>query len=427
MTDVLRRTGFLFIAVLFTLLLVLPATRSFAQQVPANNGTLKTHELGTPEKTINHDPKVCIFNFEGFQFDAQQSGYVVLNGQGQTSANYGPYDIFGPTDADGYASTSYFNDGEGPQIANGLYKATLYGKQIGGGINLEDEKAKSKNFTVNCDTVSDDEYYLEFTKKWKGDKVDLTDVEVVFTADDFTWTLGDKPAPVTPGETTLTNLKESVTGLPENCTYTSNLPSELTAPADTKKYGKDNTYTEKVTNTVECRKVKNTYYIQFDKVWAGDAIPTANLKVEFTGNIGEDDFYWAVGDEPAEVKPGKTEITNLEEKVTGMPANCTYTTDLQESVTAPKKNSGSYNDENVATVTVTNTVKCQGVLDDSTTTTTTTPSTPAPQVLATSTTTPASLPATGSSDVIAAAAFSLVAGLMAVTSLVAKKLFVKLS
>ena len=84
--------------------------------------------------------------------------------------------------------------------------------------------------------------------------------------------------------------------------------------------------------------------------------------------------------------------------------------------TAPKP-AGSW------TYTFTAPTNCGSVLGEETTT----PSTPAPQVLATSTTTPASLPATGSSDVIAAAAFSLVAGLMAITSLVAKKLFVKLS
>ena len=109
-----------------------------------NNGTLKVHEFGTPSGTESNDPKVCNFNFEGFGFDVGQTGYIVIEGQGQTS---GTFDLieFGPTNDDGYAETAY------QTLPDGHYKATLYGKDTGQtGVDLTDEKAKSKVFKVDC-------------------------------------------------------------------------------------------------------------------------------------------------------------------------------------------------------------------------------------------------------------------------------------
>lgn len=107
-----------------------------------NNGTLKIHEQGTPSGTEDNDPKVCVFNVEGFGFDAEQSGYLyfdVQGGDGPTGTPAGPFD-FGPTNANGYYATQYFN------LDPGHYKATLYGKP-----GREDEKAKSKVFKVECE------------------------------------------------------------------------------------------------------------------------------------------------------------------------------------------------------------------------------------------------------------------------------------
>lgn len=114
-------------------------------QVPANNGTLKIHEEGTPSGTESNDPKVCTFNVEGFGFDAAQTGYLqfdVQGGDGPTGVPAGPFD-FGPTDETGYYASQYFN------LHAGHYMATLYGKQLPGG-ELQDEKAKSKVFKVEC-------------------------------------------------------------------------------------------------------------------------------------------------------------------------------------------------------------------------------------------------------------------------------------
>lgn len=81
--------------------------------------------------------------------------YIVLDSQGGQTVTgpYGPYD-FGPADNTGYAATEYFNDGSGPVIADGMYKATLYGKSNADGT-YSDEKAKSKVFTVDCSSVDE--------------------------------------------------------------------------------------------------------------------------------------------------------------------------------------------------------------------------------------------------------------------------------
>lgn len=119
--------------------------------VPANNGTLKIHEQGTPSGTEDNDPKVCVFNVEGFGFDEGQDGFIMFDTQGgdePTGTDAGPYS-FGPTDGDGYYATQYFN------LDPGHYKATLYGKDEGGDQpNLDDEKAKSKVFKVECEEAT---------------------------------------------------------------------------------------------------------------------------------------------------------------------------------------------------------------------------------------------------------------------------------
>ncbi len=112
---------------------------------PGNNATLKIHEQGTPSGTEDNDPKVCVFNVEGFGFDAGQTGYLrfsVQGGDGPHGTPAGPYS-FGPTDDTGYYATQYFN------LDPGHYKATLYGKQLPNGT-LIDVKAKSKVFKVTC-------------------------------------------------------------------------------------------------------------------------------------------------------------------------------------------------------------------------------------------------------------------------------------
>ncbi len=113
---------------------------------PGNNGTLKIHEADDPSGTESNNPKVCSFNVEGFNFDEGQTGFLVFETQGNDSpagTPAGPFD-FGPADVSGFYATEYFD------LDDGHYKATVYGKDTGGAINLDDEKAKSKVFKVEC-------------------------------------------------------------------------------------------------------------------------------------------------------------------------------------------------------------------------------------------------------------------------------------
>jgi hypothetical protein len=71
-------------------------------------------------------------------------------------------------------------------------------------------------------------YTFKFVKAWKGDSVNLDNVKVTFKVGNLTWVLGqDGPVEVVPG-TTLQPITEEVTGLPNNCTYKSDVPSSYT-------------------------------------------------------------------------------------------------------------------------------------------------------------------------------------------------------
>ncbi|TAH33835.1 hypothetical protein EYC58_00120 [Candidatus Saccharibacteria bacterium] len=133
-----------------------PLSTAFATPPTGNNGTLKVHEIGTPSGTENNDPKVCAFNFDGFGFDNNQSGYILIKTQGGSQPvgqDAGPFS-FGPTNGNGYAVSQNFNTVGGTPIVNGTYKATLYGKDTGGNIDLRNDKAKSKVFKVDCAPVA---------------------------------------------------------------------------------------------------------------------------------------------------------------------------------------------------------------------------------------------------------------------------------
>lgn len=144
--SILLTTGALIVAQV-----IMPVHAAFATSESGNNGTLKVHERGTASDTESNDPKVCIFNFEGFMFDKDQSGIIVVAPQGGDSDTTDTVSLpFGPANADGYAQTSYINDGiSGLQLDNGHYKTTLLGKDSQGSYTV-DLKAKSKVFKVEC-------------------------------------------------------------------------------------------------------------------------------------------------------------------------------------------------------------------------------------------------------------------------------------
>ncbi len=118
-----------------------------------NNGTLKVHEKDTSTGTESNDPKVCVFNLEGFNFDPGQDlvlAFQVQGGDEPTGQVPTPNAFNVQADNEGYFASSYFNDGAGsPTILAGHYKVVAYGKDTGTG-QFTDEKAKSKVFKVSC-------------------------------------------------------------------------------------------------------------------------------------------------------------------------------------------------------------------------------------------------------------------------------------
>lgn len=115
-------------------------------QVPGNNGTIKVHEKDTPSATESNDPKVCVFNFEGFGFDKGQTGVVVITTQGGGDDKSEVKQVNLPTaNENGYTESTYVT------VADGHYKTTVYGKDVHGNIDYDMElKAKSKVIKVEC-------------------------------------------------------------------------------------------------------------------------------------------------------------------------------------------------------------------------------------------------------------------------------------
>ena len=119
-------------------------------QAKSNNGTLQVHEKGSPDMTPSNQPHVCVFNFEAFGLDANQTGNVTIESQSPTAV-ITPVVITLTTDANGNgATTPYVNDTNSQYtLADGHYKATLdnkFGTDNG-------DKAKSKVFWVRCDST----------------------------------------------------------------------------------------------------------------------------------------------------------------------------------------------------------------------------------------------------------------------------------
>lgn len=128
-----------------------------AQSVAAdsgNNGTLQVHEQGSADYKKGNEPSVCIFNFEAFGLDANQTGNVTITPKSPTVSNGtpsgNPLVLSLSTDTNGDGATDYVNDGlSGNSLLDGHYKATLDNKF---GTD-HDDKAKSKVFRVNCPEV----------------------------------------------------------------------------------------------------------------------------------------------------------------------------------------------------------------------------------------------------------------------------------
>lgn len=136
---------------------VLSLQSTYAAKPPkgGNEGTFKVHEKGSPVASPDNEPKVCVFNFEGFDLSNGpdgngQSGNITISYQGGPNNGNTVTTIPFSTDADGNGATPYINDtGSLYTLANGHYKATLESKF---GYDNGD-KEKSKVFKVTCNAV----------------------------------------------------------------------------------------------------------------------------------------------------------------------------------------------------------------------------------------------------------------------------------
>ena len=89
---------------------------------------------------------------------------------------------------------------------------------------------------------------LRLTKEWTGAAIDLSDVDVNFLVEGKSVEPG-ATIDVTDYAGSEVSLAEVVTGLPEGCTYTSDLPETYHIPAD---YTDGQVLEVTVTNDVEC-------------------------------------------------------------------------------------------------------------------------------------------------------------------------------
>ena len=184
-------------------------------------------------------------------------------------------------------------------------------------------------------------------KQWAGDEVDLTDVTVIL--DTNRGNVVPDQAIALDRNDTLTVTDETVAGLPDNCTYTSDLPED----------GASFTATEvrpngivTIVNTVDCQEPAQPSEAGSGtilKEWDAAGVDTSGVTVIFATNRGN-------------LSPGQSvtldageSLTVTGETVAGLPDNCTYTSsDLPATFT-------STTDDPNGVITVTNDVSCTDV------------------------------------------------------------------
>jgi len=109
------------------------------EEAPGNTGTVKIHDVGTPDDDRREEPKVCVFRIVGFGFPADADLVVSIAGQG--GPNVAGTGSFGPTEV------SVDSGGDfaiaGPTLPDGLYKLSVENTTAPGG-------AKQKVFEVDC-------------------------------------------------------------------------------------------------------------------------------------------------------------------------------------------------------------------------------------------------------------------------------------
>jgi hypothetical protein len=103
-------------------------------------------------------------------------------------------------------------------------RRTILGLESSGTVTLKDGKDISHVSWIYYPPTESPKFLFQFVKVWAGDVVNLDDVKVTFYIGELPWVAEDGPVEVKPG-TTLEPLSEKVTGLPDSCSYESDLPS----------------------------------------------------------------------------------------------------------------------------------------------------------------------------------------------------------
>ncbi|MGV3760643.1 MAG: hypothetical protein ACO1PW_14035 [Actinomycetota bacterium] len=116
------------------------AGEAAGQPAPGNKGTVKVHEVGTPDDDRRNEPKVCEFRILGFGFPEDAQLEISIVGHG--GPNAGP-DSFTSTVDGGQLSTAGDWAIPGPALADGMYKLAVENTTAPGG-------AKQKVFKVDC-------------------------------------------------------------------------------------------------------------------------------------------------------------------------------------------------------------------------------------------------------------------------------------
>lgn len=110
------------------------------QPAPGNKGTVKVHEVGTPDDDRRNEPKLCEFRIVGFGFPDDAHLEVSIVGHGGPNAGPGSF-----TSTVDQRQLSPAGDWAipGPALADGMYKLAVENTTAPGG-------AKQKVFKVDC-------------------------------------------------------------------------------------------------------------------------------------------------------------------------------------------------------------------------------------------------------------------------------------
>lgn len=110
------------------------------EEPPGNKGTVKVHEVGTPDDDRRNEPKLCDFRIVGFGFPEDADLEIAIEGHGGPNA--------GPGTFDGTVTAAELSDAgdwaiDGPTLPDGMYKLEVENTTAPGG-------PKQKVFKIDC-------------------------------------------------------------------------------------------------------------------------------------------------------------------------------------------------------------------------------------------------------------------------------------